>query len=102
MALSLCFFCSLYCWRTRRLLAAEHLSVFDVMSDGDIGKVRKCSRQIRRFRFVVWLVGSSTSIPGSMSCAVFWLCNFTRNLVVFFKYFFIGFTKTAQPAGAGG
>ena len=30
---------SLYCWRTRRLLAAQHLSAFEAMVDGDIGRV---------------------------------------------------------------
>lgn len=29
---------SLYCWRTRRMLAERDLSTFDVMLDGDLGK----------------------------------------------------------------
>lgn len=30
---------SLFCWRTRRLMAEKDLSVFALMGDGDIGKV---------------------------------------------------------------
>lgn len=33
------YFCSLYCWRTRRMLAERDFSTFEVMLDGDVGKV---------------------------------------------------------------
>ena len=31
---------SVYCWRMRRLLAAQNLAAFEKMYDGDIAKVR--------------------------------------------------------------
>jgi hypothetical protein len=32
------FFLSLYCWRTRRLLADRHLPLFQYMQDGNLGR----------------------------------------------------------------
>lgn len=50
-----------YCWRARRLLAAEHLSAFAAMPDGDLAKGLKAVTEIQTLGRVAGATTSATS-----------------------------------------